>query len=122
MGQWDDKAERHARKWESWDMQEYSQHDRVLSKIIEDKARQFPDHVVFQFRDDPITLEEFNARINQVANGFLELGVKHGDKVAIMLPNNPEFLYVWFGLNKIGACEVPVNVALKGQGLAYQIV
>ncbi|MCP4300996.1 MAG: AMP-binding protein [Gammaproteobacteria bacterium] len=122
MAQWDDKFERHARKWESWDMQEYSQHDRVLSKIIEDKARQFPDHVVFQFRDDPITLEEFNARINQAANGFLELGVKHGDKVAIMLPNNPEFLYVWFGLNKIGACEVPVNVALKGQGLAYQMV
>ncbi len=122
MGQWDDKFERHAKKWESWNMQDYSQHDRVLSKIIEDKARQFPDHVVFQFRDDPITLEEFNSRINQAANGFLELGVKHGDKVAIMLPNNPEFLYVWFGLNKIGACEVPVNVALKGQGLAYQMV
>jgi len=122
MGQWDDKFERHARKCESWNMQEYSQHDRVLSKIIEDKARQFPDHVVFQFRDDPITLEEFNSRINQAANGFLELGVKHGDKVAIMLPNSPEFLYVWFGLNKIGACEVPVNVALKGQGLAYQMV
>ena len=122
MGQWDDKFKRHASKWESWNMQEYSQHDRVLPKIIEDKARQFPDHVVFQFRDDPITLEEFNARINQAANGFLELGVKHGDKVAIMLPNNPEFLYVWFGLNKIGACEVPVNVALKGQGLAYQMV
>jgi crotonobetaine/carnitine-CoA ligase len=122
MGQWDDKFERHARKWESWNMQEYTQHDRVLSKIIEDKAKQYPNHVVFQFRDDPITLEEFNARINQAANGFLELGVQHGDKVAIMLPNNPEFLYVWFGLNKIGACEVPVNVALKGQGLAYQMV
>ena len=122
MGQWDDKVERHAKKWESWNMQEYSQHDRVLTDIIEDKARQFTDHVVFQFRDDPITLEEFNTRINQAAKGFLELGVKHGDKVAIMLPNNPEFLYVWFGLNKIGACEVPVNVALKGQGLAYQMV
>ncbi len=122
MGQWDDKVGRHAKKWNSWNMQEYSQHDRVLTDIIEDKARQFPDHVVFQFREDPIKLEEFNTRINQAANGFLELGVKHGDKVAIMLPNNPEFLYVWFGLNKIGACEVPVNVALKGQGLAYQMV
>ncbi|MDP6828393.1 MAG: ATP-dependent acyl-CoA ligase [Kiritimatiellia bacterium] len=122
MGRWDDKFERHAKKWETWNVQEYSQHDRVLSSIIEDKAKQFPDHVAFQFRDDPITLEEFNARVNQAANGFLELGVQHGDKVAIMLPNNPEFLYVWFGLNKIGACEVPVNVALKGQGLAYQMV
>jgi crotonobetaine/carnitine-CoA ligase len=122
MGQWDDKFERHARKWASWKMQEYAQHDRVLPKIIEDKARQYPDHVVFQFRDDPITLGELNDRINQTANGFLSLGVGHGDKVAIMLPNCPEFLYAWFALNKIGAVEVPINVALKGQGLAYQMV
>ena len=122
MGQWDDKFERHASKWGSWNMQEYCQHDRVLHKIIEDKAKQHPNHVVFQFRDDPLTLEQFNTRINRAANGFLALGVKHGDKVAIMLPNSPEFLYTWFALNKIGACEVPINVALKGQGLAYQMV
>jgi len=122
MGRWDDKFERHAKKWESWNMQEYSQHDRVLPKILEDKARQFPDHVVFQFRDDPLTLGELNERINKTANGLLSLGVKHGDKVALMLPNNPEFLYTWFALNKIGAVEVPINVALKAQGLAYQMV
>ena len=121
MGRWDDKFERHASKWAAWNMQEYAQHDRVLSKIIEDKARQNPDHVVFQFRDDPITLGEFNQAINKTANGLLSLGVKHGDKVAIMLPNCPEFLYTWFALNKIGACEVPINVALKGQGLSYQM-
>ena len=121
MGRWDDKAARAARRWASWRMQEYPQHERVLTRIIEDKARKYPDHVVFQFRDEPITLGELNERINRAANGFLALGVKHGDKVAIMLPNCPEFLYAWFGLNKIGAVEVPINVALKGAGLAYQI-
>jgi len=122
MGQWDDKFERHAKKWESWRMQEYAQADRVLPKIIEDKALQYPDHVVFQFRDDPITFGELNEGINKAANGFLALGVNKGDKVAIMLPNCPEFLYAWFGLNRIGAVEVPINVALKGNGLTYQIV
>ncbi len=122
MGEWDDKFERHAGKWASWNMQEYAQHDRVLTKIIEDKARRNPDHVVFQFGDDPLTLGELNEAINMTANGLASLGVKHGDKVAIMLPNCPEFLYTWFALNKIGACEVPVNVALKGQGLSYQMV
>ena len=58
MGQWDDKVEKAAKKWDSWNMQEYSQHDRVLPKIIEDKARQFPDHVVFQFRDAVIALRK----------------------------------------------------------------
>jgi carnitine-CoA ligase len=121
VGNWDDKVARAARRWESWRMQEYSQHDRVLSHIIEDKARQYPDHVVFQFRDDPVTLGEFNESINKAANGFIGLGVKPGEKVAIMLPNCAEFLYAWFGLNKIGAVEVPINVALRGNGLTYQI-
>ncbi len=122
MGKWDDKFERHAQKYASWKMQEYTQEDRVLTKIIEDKARQYPDHVVFQFRDDPLTFAELNEGINKAANGFLSLGVQKGDNVAIMLNNCVEFLYSWFGLNKIGAVEVPINVALKGEGLTYQIV
>jgi crotonobetaine/carnitine-CoA ligase len=122
MGRWDDKFEKHAKKWASWSMQEYAQKDRVLTDIIADKAQKKPHHVVFQFRDFPITFGELNERINRVANGFLEMGVKKGDKVAIMLPNCPEFLYTWFGLNKIGAVEVPINVALKGAGLIHQIV
>jgi len=67
MGQWDDKFERAERKWNSWRMQEYAQGDRVLSQIIEDKARRNPNHVVFQFRDDPITLGELDERINRAA-------------------------------------------------------
>ncbi len=122
MGQWDDKFEKHAKKYASWKMQEYAQQDRVLPKIIEDKARQYPDHVVFQFRDDPLTFAELNSCINRAANGFLSLGIRKGDKVAIMLPNCAEFLYAWFGLNKIGAVEVPINTALKGRGLIHQIV
>ncbi len=122
MGRWDDKFERAEKKWASWSMQEYAQEDRVLTDIIADKARQKPDHVVFQFRDYPVTFSELNERINRAANGFLELGIQKGDMVAIMLPNCPEFLYTWFGLNKIGAVEVPINVALKGAGLVHQIV
>ena len=121
MGRWDDKFERAASRYATFKMQEYGQHERVLTHIIEDKARKRPNHVVFQFRDDPLTLGDLDDRINKVANGLLALGVKPGDKVAVMLPNCPEFLYTWFGCNKIGAVEVPINVALKGAGLAYQI-
>lgn len=121
MGRWDDKFARWRRKWETWRMQEYPQEERVLTAIIEDKARTAEDHVVFQFRDYPVTFGELNEGINKAAHGFLKLGIKRGDKVAIMLPNCPEFLYTWFGLNKIGAVEVPINLALKGTGLEYQL-
>src|SRR5690606_8193535 len=102
-------------------MQEYSQTERVLPRIIEDKARRYPYREIFQFRDAAVTFEQLNEQINRVANGFLALGVGLGDKVALMLPNRVEFLYAWFGLNKIGAVNVPINVAQRGGGLVYQI-
>ncbi len=121
MGRWNDKVERWQKKLQRWRMHEYPQQERVLTHIIEDKARRHENHVVFQFRDYPITFGELNERINKVARGFQKLGIKKGDKVALMLPNCPEFLYTWFGLNKIGAVEVPINLALKGPGLVYQL-
>jgi crotonobetaine/carnitine-CoA ligase len=122
MGQWDDKFEKAARKWDSWDMQEYAPADRILPNIIADKAARDPNKVIYQFGDDPMELGALDNEISKVANGFLALGVKKGDKVAILLPNCPEFIYVWFALNRIGAVEVPINTALKGEGLRYQIV
>lgn len=122
MGRSDEKVTRWQEKRLKWTMKEYPLSERVLPNIIEDKAGKHPGHVVFQFGDRSISFEELNERINKAAHGFWELGVKSGDTVAIMLPNAPEFLYSWFGLNKIGAIAVPINVALKGEGLTYQIV
>lgn len=121
MGRWNDKVARWQDKLTRWKMTEYPPGERVLTNIIEDKAQRYPNHVVFQFDDTPITFSKLNEQINRAANGFRHLGVKAGDTVAIMMPNVPEFLYSWFGLNKIGALEVPINVSLRGKGLAYQI-
>ncbi len=121
MGRWDDKFVRAARKWDRWQMQEHALTDRVLHRILEDKARRHPNRVVFQFHDEGHTLEQVHLGANRVANGLLALGVKPGDKVAAMLPNCIEFMQLWFGLNRIGAAIVPINVALRGEGLRWQI-
>ncbi|HSW18185.1 MAG TPA: AMP-binding protein [Ramlibacter sp.] len=121
MGNWDDKFARAERKWASWRMQEYALTDRVLHRILEDKARRHPQREVFQFSDAAYTFEQAHLRANAAANGFLWLGVRPGDKVALMLPNCIEFLDAWFGLNRIGAAVVPINTALRGEGLRWQI-
>jgi len=121
MGRWDDKFERAERRRASWQMRHYAGDERVLPLIIEDKAQRRPLDVIFQFGDHGVTTGELDARINMTANGLGRLGVRAGDKVAIILPNRLEFLLAWFGTNKIGGVEVPINVALKGAGLVYQI-
>lgn len=100
-------------------MKDYPKDERVLGWILEDKAKTNKGKVFVRYRDHELTYAQVNAKANQVGNGFAKLGIKKGDKVGIMLPNCPEYLYLWFGLGKIGAVEVPVNTAFKGHQLHH---
>ena len=85
-----------------------------LAQSIEKRAAALPDSVALHFEGKAITYEELNRRANQVANGLQGLGVEKGDRVAIMLPNIPEFIYVLVGTLKLGAVAVPFNTLYKG--------
>ena len=92
-----------------------SNQDRTgLVESIERRAASFPDSVALHFEGETITYKELNLRANRVANGLQGLGVKKGDRVAIMLPNIPEFVYALLGTLKLGAITVPFNTLYKG--------
>ncbi len=91
----------------------------VLGELIEDRAERLGDKIFLRFKDQNISYQEINRYANRCANGFKNLGIKKGDKISIMLPNCPEFIYIWFGLAKCGAVEVPVNVSYKGEFLRH---
>jgi crotonobetaine/carnitine-CoA ligase len=86
---------------------------------LEKQAAKYPDKVFLYFEDQRITYCDFNLTVNRVANAFKGMGVHQGEMVAIMLPNSPEFLYTWMGLNKIGAVEVPINIAFTEVEVKY---
>jgi crotonobetaine/carnitine-CoA ligase len=88
-------------------------------KIFEDKATINAGRVALITEHEQITYDQLDARINRVGNAFEGLGIQKDDKVCVMLPNIPEFLYVWWGNAKLGGVTVPLNTALKGEGLAY---
>ena len=60
------------------------------------------------------TYKQLNARANRLANAMRGFGVGHGDRVAILALNEPEYYDMLFGLGKIGAILVPVNYRLAG--------
>lgn len=93
----------------------------VIGTIIEEKAKKLKDRVFMFFNDQKITYEEMDIVSNRFARGLAELGLEKGDKVVMMMQNHPDFLYSWFGLTKLGAVEVPINIAHKGDALSYII-
>src|ERR671935_2813499 len=53
------------------------------------------------------------AAARAAALGLAQRGVGRGDRVALLLGNQPDFLFAWFGANLLGAIAVPVNPAYK---------
>jgi len=63
--------------------------------------------------------QELNERANRVANAMLKMGLKRGDRVAVLSLNEPEFLELYYGLGKIGVVLVPLNFRLAPPEVAY---
>ena len=79
----------------------------------------FPDKIALIFEEKSYTYKQLNQLANRVANVFQGLGIKKGDRVALFLPNIPEFVISYLGILKIGAVAVSVNVMLKSAEVSY---
>jgi len=93
--------------------------ERSFPGLVRRKAEKNGGKPYILFEDRRISYAEFDAMSSRVANGFARLGVRKGDHVAFLLTNCPEMLFVYFGLFKLGAVAVPVNVAARGELLIY---
>lgn len=67
------------------------------------------------------TFKDLNERANRVAHAMEKLGVGHGDRVALLALNDPEYYDLYFGLGKIGAILVPINYRLAGPEIQFII-
>lgn len=68
-----------------------------------------------------LTYAEVDRRADRVAAGLSALGVKKGDRVAIIMPNRIEMIDLFFGCARLGAVQVPLNYYLRGKFLEYQL-
>jgi crotonobetaine/carnitine-CoA ligase len=90
-----------------------------LAEFLRAVVRRDPDKVFVEMYGRKLTYGEFEERVNATASLFQEIGVGHGDRVCLFMPNCLEYLYCWFGLSSIGAIGVPINTAYKRDETAY---
>jgi len=89
----------------------------TIGTLLADRAKKNKGKPYLYFQDRVISYEEIDASTNRMANVFRKLGVAKGDHVALLLPNCPEYLYCWFGLARLGAVSVTMNVQFRGESL-----
>jgi crotonobetaine/carnitine-CoA ligase len=93
--------------------------DRDLWRLLETAVARSPEKLLLQHDALRQSYAAFFGDCLRHAAALRELGVGRGQNVCLMLGNTPDYLYTWFGLARLGAVAVPVNVHLKGEGLAY---
>lgn len=90
-----------------------------LSHMLETVAKAYKRKEALYFEGKWITYRELDEQANKSANAFKTLGISKGDRVAMMLPNIPEFVYCFFAIQKLGAIAVPFNSMYKGREITY---
>jgi long-chain acyl-CoA synthetase len=92
-----------------------------LNAVLEATAKEHPDRVAIAFFDGEITYGELNVLCNQFAVALARLGVKRGDRVALFLPNIPQFVIAYFGVLKAGAVLTAISPFHREREVEYQL-
>ena len=91
----------------------------LLPDIIRRGADAHPDRTAILFRDASITYAQLAAEVDRIAAAFAARGLGPGDRVALLLPNCPEFTVSYFATAAIGGVCTPANPQLKPAELTY---
>lgn len=92
-----------------------------ISQLWAERVNQYRDKTYLHFYDRSWTYGEMEEKAARVAGLFKSLGARHGEHIAILVPNAPEFLFAWFGAMTGGFTAVTINTLLKGEELEYII-
>ena len=80
--------------------------------ILKQCAKEYALRPAVIFGQEQVSFIQLKDKVFSLAEGLLKLGVKRGDKVAIYLPNWPEYIYSYWAIWCVGACSVPLDFML----------
>ncbi len=95
--------------------------DVPLFHFVEEAARKHPDHTAVIFKGGKLTYRELNDLTDRMAAALAKMGVKKGDRVALLLVNCPQFLISYFGAMKAGAIVVACNPLYAPPEMEHQL-
>ncbi|MDX9887797.1 MAG: class I adenylate-forming enzyme family protein [Anaerovoracaceae bacterium] len=92
---------------------EYRFGKKPIDEYIKIHASRVPDKTAIIYYGTEITYKELDDYIDRTATLFAKLGVKKGDVVSIFMQNCPEFMFAFFGAQRLGAIAAPFNPMFK---------
>ena len=95
--------------------------EKNVFELLDDSAKEFGSRTAIWFIEHKTSYKKLKDITDRLATALVDLGVKKGDVVAIMLPNFPQFIFSFYGILKTGAMVTACSVLHTEHELTYQI-
>ncbi len=80
-----------------------------LAEMVKINSKKFPKKIAIKEKDRMFTYSELNKRVNKLSHSLLSLGLKKGDKFAVLLENSIEIIEAYLAAAKTGLIIVPIH-------------
>ncbi|MHA1821608.1 MAG: AMP-binding protein [Promethearchaeota archaeon] len=95
--------------------------EKTMYDLLEDNAKEVPDWNALWFLESWVTYKELKDYVDRFASGLLQIGVKQGDVIALILPNSIQYVVSYYAAIKIGAIVTGVNPTYKPAEVLHQL-
>src|SRR6266700_928678 len=95
--------------------------DHPLTWILDQTVSRYPAHTAFIYYGTSISYAQFSTLANRFAASLQRLGIQKGDRVAIALPNIPQYPIAFYGALRAGAVIVPTNPLYTEREMQHQL-
>src|SRR5207237_8437277 len=85
----------------------------IYVRSLRRAARYFPEHTALVSNETRSTFRELHARVGRIAAALTKHGFKAGDRLAILLPNEPDYIELVYACAWLGVTAVPLNTRLS---------
>jgi fatty-acyl-CoA synthase len=94
---------------------------RTLGDLVDEMAARQPAAEAIVFRDERLDYAALKTRVDAFARALLAVGVQHGDRVALLVTNRPEWMICTLAATKIGAIVAAISTFSTPRELAWSL-
>ncbi len=125
MAQDENKAKYEARPWIKWYLEGVSPDVTIEEKSVVDTfnevTEKWKDKTAVVFYGRKMSYKEIRDQVDRFATALHDLGVKKGDKIALLLLNSPQFVIAYYGALKAGATLTAISPVYVSSEVKYQL-
>lgn len=92
-----------------------------LQEILRNTAKKYPEKAAIGYYDGAMTYRDLNSLSDRFAAALSALGIKKGERVALFLPNIPQFIIAYYGILKAGAVVTAISPLHKDREVEHQL-